>query len=565
MKRIYFISLCLLLSLQIFAQVNPPTIRCITSDTLFFNPATNDCGPFLSYQISKADNENGPFSLLNTIDQENIDFYLDANSSNQISFYLIEAIYDCPSGGTLSSQIISNRPPEIATLQTVSVVNGEVVLTWDPSPSPETVFYSVFLVTDMGLQLLTDTPDTTFSDINNNPNQEVLSYLITANDDCGIQSIFGDPVSSILLANNVDPCTSETRFAWTRHVNTEKQEIWGIDDNGLNVFITEVPADADSFLANDIPNISLSAFFIRAYINENLGLFADSNLSPATASISTPIEEIFISEVQTLNDNTISIEWCWNQDAELISYDILSNSASENNITSESINGSLSTTVNEELLLSNTQDQVYTIQVSSLDVCERTFDSPSINSIALNVTPIDDSIFEINWTEYENIEASLQNYFLHEVINGEDNIVSQGLQNSFMQERVSDGREACYYVEAIAEGSLLDGSTKSVSVISNTACSRGLPIIRLPNAFNPYGVNNIFRPLVGNTSVIESYAMSVFSRYGELLFSSNSPDQGWDGRDGLREMPQGVYTYLVTVEVLGGETILRQGSVLLIR
>ena len=89
--------------------------------------------------------------------------------------------------------------------------------------------------------------------------------------------------------------------------------------------------------------------------------------------------------------------------------------------------------------------------------------------------------------------------------------------------------------------------------------------MRLPNAFNPYGVNRIFIPLFGNTDAISTYEMTILSRYGQVLFSTNSLDQGWNGRSGLREMPQGVYSYLIDIEVQGGQTLMLQGSVLLLR
>jgi len=59
--------------------------------------------------------------------------------------------------------------------------------------------------------------------------------------------------------------------------------------------------------------------------------------------------------------------------------------------------------------------------------------------------------------------------------------------------------------------------------------------------------------------------MSIFSRYGELLFRTTTFDEGWNGRSGFKAMPQGVYSYLLEVEVQSGEQITRQGNVLLLR
>ncbi|HTL83469.1 MAG TPA: PKD domain-containing protein [Bacteroidia bacterium] len=52
----------------------------------------------------------------------------------------------------------------------------------------------------------------------------------------------------------------------------------------------------------------------------------------------------------------------------------------------------------------------------------------------------------------------------------------------------------------------------------------------VPNAFTPNndGLNDVFLP-VGDDVDPSDYEMLIFDRWGNLLFSTNSPDQGWDG------------------------------------
>ena len=555
----------MMMSVMLSSQIMPPTIQCISSDTLFYTPVANSCGPFVSLDIFTSSNANGPFSFLDSVLDENADFYVDPNSSGQILFYFIIPNFNCPGETTINSDTISNRPPEVGILQTVSVEDGNVELSWLASPSAETINYTVFLNTDDGLEFVATTPNIFFTDTVNDPNSQSLTYIIVANDGCGIQSVFGDPVSSILLVNSFDICNNTADFEWNMHVNTSSQELWAEDENGVEIFIAEISSDEESFFLEEVPNIPLNGFFIRSVIDGNDNLIVNSNISSIGNEMRFALEEIFISEVRTNGDNTVEIQWCWDENASLSSYDITYNSPIENTSINNPSVTSLSPIMTESIALNNTITEAYTVNISTLDECNRVFESGEINGIQLEVAPIDEGLLRIDWTDYGYSEAALQGYVLHEIIDGDDRIIYEGFDTSFDFETIESTGMSCFFVEAFATGLLLDGSEKSTVVQSNIECSLGFPIVRLPNAFNPYGVNRIFIPLFGNTDAISTYEMTILSRYGQVLFSTNSLDQGWNGRNGLREMPQGVYSYLIDIEIQGGQTLMLQGSVLLLR
>lgn len=70
--------------------------------------------------------------------------------------------------------------------------------------------------------------------------------------------------------------------------------------------------------------------------------------------------------------------------------------------------------------------------------------------------------------------------------------------------------------------------------------------LEVPNAFTPNGdgVNDVFRVKEGYQSIISFKAM-VFSRWGKKLFEWNDPAEGWDGRSGGKDMPDGAYYLLI--------------------
>ena len=72
------------------------------------------------------------------------------------------------------------------------------------------------------------------------------------------------------------------------------------------------------------------------------------------------------------------------------------------------------------------------------------------------------------------------------------------------------------------------------------------PVVQffLPNAFTPNydGKNEIYRP-GGLSEGVSFYSFSIWSRWGELLYETNNPEEGWNGlkHNTGQEMPVGVY------------------------
>lgn len=70
-------------------------------------------------------------------------------------------------------------------------------------------------------------------------------------------------------------------------------------------------------------------------------------------------------------------------------------------------------------------------------------------------------------------------------------------------------------------------------------------IFWIPNAFTPYGhngLNDVFKPkLIG----VHSYSFLVFDRWGEKVFETNNPDEGWDGTFHGHLCTNDVYVYKI--------------------
>jgi gliding motility-associated-like protein len=94
------------------------------------------------------------------------------------------------------------------------------------------------------------------------------------------------------------------------------------------------------------------------------------------------------------------------------------------------------------------------------------------------------------------------------------------------------------------------------------------PVVFIPNAFTPDGdgLNNEFTAVFPENMKLASYEMYIYDRWGELVFYSQDPKQGWDASLAGFDAPDGVYSYLVKYREFGYVNKFQvTGSVVLIR
>ncbi|MGB6036561.1 MAG: PKD domain-containing protein, partial [Cryomorphaceae bacterium] len=95
------------------------------------------------------------------------------------------------------------------------------------------------------------------------------------------------------------------------------------------------------------------------------------------------------------------------------------------------------------------------------------------------------------------------------------------------------------------------------------------PAVFIPNTFTPNGdgINDIFKISLSD-SELDDYLFSVYNRWGELIFETTDPTQGWNGAANGSDyfVPTGVYPYYVKYSgICQSETLENKGFVTLIR
>lgn len=79
-------------------------------------------------------------------------------------------------------------------------------------------------------------------------------------------------------------------------------------------------------------------------------------------------------------------------------------------------------------------------------------------------------------------------------------------------------------------------------------------LVWIPNAFTPNGNgrNDVFTPVFSDPTYVTKYELLIFDRWGNMLFRSDDPYKGWDGRNKGTMVEEDTYVYRVMVQGLDG-------------
>jgi gliding motility-associated-like protein len=92
------------------------------------------------------------------------------------------------------------------------------------------------------------------------------------------------------------------------------------------------------------------------------------------------------------------------------------------------------------------------------------------------------------------------------------------------------------------------------------------PRFDMPNAFTPNGDgnNDVFGPAFKG-EVFTQYHLRIYARWGALIFESNMPDKGWNGRQNDQNLPSDVYVFVFDYQLANGKSGQKKGEVTLLR
>jgi gliding motility-associated-like protein len=94
----------------------------------------------------------------------------------------------------------------------------------------------------------------------------------------------------------------------------------------------------------------------------------------------------------------------------------------------------------------------------------------------------------------------------------------------------------------------------------------GFPEMKFPNVMTPNndGKNDIFK---GSGPEVTDYELTVFNRWGKVVFTSTDPEQAWIGITNGNQAIEGVYYFIARYKTVcsRNQTIEQSGSVTILR
>jgi len=212
--------------------------------------------------------------------------------------------------------------------------------------------------------------------------------------------------------------------------------------------------------------------------------------------------------------------------------------------------------------------------IRATDSCGNTsLPSAIARPMLLTATNHDNQYALINWTPYEywptvptsgGFRGVALSYQIQVLQNGSftgyfDTPDTAYTDNAFFDSTLSSSQR-CYRIEAIQNGG------NHATSYSNIVCVPYLPTFWVPTAFTPNGdgLNDVFKvTAIGISS--SAFSLKIFNAWGEFIYQTTDPNQGWDGTFHGKPSPEGPYLYIITATMNENKTINTSGTLNLMR
>ena len=216
-------------------------------------------------------------------------------------------------------------------------------------------------------------------------------------------------------------------------------------------------------------------------------------------------------------------------------------------------------------------DASYQYRISALNHCDEPSPEAGLSSsILLNAKSRQEGI-KLVWES----DAQWQNHVASYEIQ-----LKQGKKQDFRTIQTVSGDQTAYsdkVTREVSDTALIyrikaHQSTGNISVSNETSAIQKAKVY-VPNAFTPNndGLNDEFKVEGKALKNLDGegfaqFELAIFNRWGERVFKTNDPTQGWDGTDASgKELSQGTFIFKLNAVSKNGESFAKKGKLTLIR
>lgn len=594
------------LSIQVAAEDNESRARIVLRDPLTPGSSWRDFD--LSYTLS-AEYPAGVWTELNEIPLEITTYYDTITLCSVFKNYRTQlnvgfsgndaCIFHSNIAGT---EILNEKPPATPVTMRVGVdtLSNHAFIEWEKPPDNDLFGYRVSQRIAPNVNVFLDTimniDRNQYIDDGSDPSTGIYSYVLEAFDSCITSSNPDELVpyntspvtadenaqSSIWLQSEFDACDSTVYLYWNSYQRwpqgvSRYEVLIKKNDEEYQILSELNPSDTTFVIQSVDPNTDY-CFIVKA-VRGDLLTFSLSNVHCREVNYANLPTGLWLTEASAFeaDQNGIQLKW-------LISTEDDLNFSGFNIERSPQSNGEFSKigfipfTPNKiEYVASDSEvsasNGIYWYRLQIVDQCgSKRFYSNRINTILLTLSFDESSTTnKLLWNSADGRSGLVEGFNVNRLHVESGSLVAYPLNTNNSQnvyeDPLSDSFETsgtyCYFVTT---KETFGGSSIAPVSFSNTVCHTITTKIWVPNAFTPNGddLNDVFKPVLYFASNI-NYQMEIVDRMGRILFMTNDPELGWDGTHKSKELPDGVYIYLITYQDGKGNKFVEKGAIHLIR
>ncbi len=491
-------------------------------------------------------------------------------------YYIIEHGACGARSNIVSGTFQDLTPPDDPELRLVTIENGMAELHWTPSPSADVDSIIVERKSNVWNEYRITGNDNVFIDSFTtdpdfiNPCNNLITYIVRAKDQCDLESSgainYTYPHNTILLQGNTEQlCDRKASLQWNAYNNLKppvtKYKVERSVGGAPFVDIADIDANNETEFSYIDPTMLEPGTEVKYRIGAVNG---DNSLLSHSCELTLlpdpePITMFDINYVTVIENSFININVLAEPDylpKQLEIYRSTEGGPQYYTTLSWDVAGEF----NFEDMETTVSTTSYQYKVRILDACGFPLDSSDVfNSILLTIALDEEENISLLWNSHIGWGSDLLEYKVYKYTNG---VLLEGYPKSVAAEftdfnemnNPEDGLNTTYVVEAVNQ----DGRISR----SNEVLLPRAPVIDVPTAFRPSGVNSNFRPIIKNIDQ-NAYLFIVYNRWGQQAFETRDPYKGWDGRIN-GEIQQGIYVYQVIYRDQDGNDWYKRGSVILL-
>ena len=369
-------------------------------------------------------------------------------------------------------------------------------------------------------------------------------FRIAAYDACQEKYLYSDTISTITI--NATAENSQNRIQWSSYP-LDFNQYQMIRNN--QPFQTFDNVDLKIYIDHDVECFNTYCYSIQ-YTNTHGGVSLSDTVCVDAFKIYFPPS--IKNTTASVNAANVDLSWDDPENVIITSYFIQRQ-------VDEDIFATIDSTLSQQYTDSNldTDTRSYCYRINYLDECRNRSNIGDLTCTML-LTIENNQLLE--WNGYTGWKNGLNQY-----------IVEVYDENGILLKEINTGlnkwyEDSAFLLHQINQYRVRAESNDSPSYIaySNFVVKQIESVLWLPNSFTPNGdgLNDYFK---AEGTQMKQFLLQIYTRYGDLIYTTEDQNQGWDGTYNGEEMPSVTYIYKLKATDELDKKYNNTGQLLLIR